>query len=91
MMFSGKFGDFVEKSHAKIYATQTKGWMALPELKGVTTTLEKVHIELKITFFTFSDHTKEHTFEQGGVVLDLGCGSASSRLVRGNLKSKISS
>ena len=35
--------------------------------------------------------TKEHTFDQGGVVLDLGCGSASSRLVRGNLKSKISS
>ena len=52
MIFSGKFGDFVEKSHAKIYATQTKGWMALPELKGVTTTLEKVHIELKITVFT---------------------------------------
>ena len=51
MIFSGKFGDFVEKSHAKIYATQTKGWMALPELKGVTTTLEKVHIELKITLF----------------------------------------
>ena len=53
MIFSGKFGDFVEKSHAKIYATQTKGWMALPELKRVTTTLEKVHFELKITFFTF--------------------------------------
>jgi len=57
----GKFGDFVEKAHARIYATQTKDWMAQPELGGVRTTLE-----------------------QGGVVLDLGCGSASSSIAMAN-------
>jgi len=57
----GKFGDFVEKAHARIYATQTKDWMGQPELAGVKTTLEK-----------------------GGVVLDLGCGSASSSIAMAN-------
>merc|ERR550517_1892153 len=37
----GKFGDFVEKAHATLYATQTKDWMAQPELGGVRTTLEQ--------------------------------------------------
>lgn len=57
----GKFGDFVEKSHARIYATQTKDWFGKPELDAVKAALE-----------------------QGAVVLDLGCGSASSSIAMAN-------
>ena len=38
----GKFGDFVEKSHARIYATQTKDWFGKPELDVVRAALEQV-------------------------------------------------
>ena len=38
----GKFGDFVEKSHARIYATQTKDWFGKPELDAVKAALEQV-------------------------------------------------
>jgi len=57
----GKFGEFVEKAHQRIYLTQTKDWMGQPELAGVKTSLDK-----------------------GGVVLDLGCGSASSSIAMAN-------
>ena len=42
MVQIGKFGEFVEKAHARIYKTQTKDWMGQPELAGVKATLDKV-------------------------------------------------
>ena len=44
----GKFGEFVEKAHARIYQTQTKDWMGQPELGGVKTTLDKVFNKFSI-------------------------------------------
>lgn len=44
----GKFGEFVEKAHARIYQTQTKDWMGQPELAAVKTTLEKGGVVLDL-------------------------------------------
>ena len=44
----GKFGEVVEKAHARMYQTQTKDWMGQPELAGVKTTLDKVVIKFSI-------------------------------------------
>ena len=45
MVQIGKFGEFVEKAHARIYKTQTKDWMGQPELAGVKAALDKVSLK----------------------------------------------